>query len=333
MFVSYLIKSRLRADSYHLQIGGSSELLIDEIVYISHKAWSPSAYPPSSATLSTYPSQSIALAKNYPPTNVHLSVYDGTAHVTPTLSITRPAKFMYRQCADFGLWALKIREKKDERREAHEHGLSNGANVKKGSLDSGSHITPQDAAAGAEEAVMEEDLTTSPNLSDNESETSSISSSSSLDVSSIPSHFILINGSEPPFKNHMVRERVSFAGLTRPMEPISQIDALHLPVDTIGVPKIGPLKKWATKRGEWDSKYGKKLEKWNKIKKDDEQSSVGQVWRAGDKPPKGSVAGWKDLDRAKLAAASADEGGKKEGNLAMEAWNRVSMKPDESGVA
>lgn len=36
------------------QIGGSAELLADEIMYIAHKAADPEKYPPAEATLKRY---------------------------------------------------------------------------------------------------------------------------------------------------------------------------------------------------------------------------------------------------------------------------------------
>ncbi len=42
----------------------------------------------------------------YKPTDVQLQVWDDLCHVAPTLSFTRPAKYMYRSVAQFGAWAL-----------------------------------------------------------------------------------------------------------------------------------------------------------------------------------------------------------------------------------
>ncbi|OLL24963.1 AB hydrolase superfamily protein, partial [Neolecta irregularis DAH-3] len=44
--------------------------------------------------------------ERYPPTQVYLQVYDSCCHVTPALSFTKPAKYMYRAVANFHIWAL-----------------------------------------------------------------------------------------------------------------------------------------------------------------------------------------------------------------------------------
>jgi hypothetical protein len=40
-----------------------------------------------------------------------LQVWDDLCHVAPTLSFTRPAKYMYRSIAQFGAWALARAQK------------------------------------------------------------------------------------------------------------------------------------------------------------------------------------------------------------------------------
>ena len=100
--------------------GGSGELLRDEQIFLAHKAANPARYPPSETILKRYPKQR-ALIDKYPPTKVQLQMYDGAAHVTPTLSFTGPAKAMYRATANFGLWALTVAGLADD--QAHERRL------------------------------------------------------------------------------------------------------------------------------------------------------------------------------------------------------------------
>ena len=45
------------------------------------------------------------------PTDVQLQVWDDLCHVAPTLSFTRPAKYMYRSIAQFGAWTLARAQK------------------------------------------------------------------------------------------------------------------------------------------------------------------------------------------------------------------------------
>ncbi|KIR56537.1 lipase/esterase [Cryptococcus gattii Ru294] len=105
-----------------LILGGGGELLRDEITYTAFKAADPVKYPPSSITLSQYPDQASKIAK-YKPTKVHLQIYEGGCHVVPTLSWTKSAKYMYRACANFNIWAFtaahKALEKKLQQKTSH----------------------------------------------------------------------------------------------------------------------------------------------------------------------------------------------------------------------
>lgn len=74
-----------------VQHSGGGELLRDEQIYLAHKAAHPERYPPNEAVLREYPILNEQIAK-YKPTRVQLQVFDGCAHVIPTLSITTPAK-------------------------------------------------------------------------------------------------------------------------------------------------------------------------------------------------------------------------------------------------
>ena len=88
-----------------LVITGGGEMLRDEQIYLAHKAAQPAAYPPSDVYLDEYDPNGEILNK-YPPTCVQLQVWDNLCHVAPTLSFTRPAKYMYRSISQFGAWAL-----------------------------------------------------------------------------------------------------------------------------------------------------------------------------------------------------------------------------------
>jgi len=76
------------------QAAGSDELLRDEITYIAHKAANPSAYPPSSHILETYPTQRAHLEAEYPATLVQFQLFEGGCHVATTLSVASIAKYV-----------------------------------------------------------------------------------------------------------------------------------------------------------------------------------------------------------------------------------------------
>jgi hypothetical protein len=88
-----------------LILTGGGELLRDEQIYLAHKAADPLAYLPADIFLDEHDPDRTLIHK-YGPTNVQLQVWDDLCHVAPTLSWTRPAKFMYRSIAQFGAWAL-----------------------------------------------------------------------------------------------------------------------------------------------------------------------------------------------------------------------------------
>ncbi|KAK4703020.1 hypothetical protein P7C70_g3202, partial [Phenoliferia sp. Uapishka_3] len=307
-----------------LVVGGSSELLRDEIIYIAHKAASPSSYPPSQATLQAYPYQKVKLETQYPPTLVHLSIFDNCAHVTPTLSITKPAK----SAANFGIWALTAAQKKQDRL-AHPNPDSSHSSSAASSLHHG-HLHPKDAAAAnAEEHEFD---------SDEESETSSIDSDDA-DKNFKPSDFVTVTGHEPAFVNHMVRERVSPAGKIRAMEPAEQLPGCVMSRDELGVPHLGPVRKWQKKRAEWDTKYHKDLEKYRGLREEDQRRTVqqggfleGRLKRAsGEDPPLCALARWWDEKHALEAGDSVDDVGKRV-NAALAMWSRISAMPDEEIV-
>lgn len=88
---------------------GGGEILRDEQIYLAHKCANPQKYAPPEATMNEQAKASLA---KYPPTDVQLQVWDDLCHVAPTLSFTRPAKYMYRSIAQFGAWALARAQKR-----------------------------------------------------------------------------------------------------------------------------------------------------------------------------------------------------------------------------
>jgi acetyl esterase/lipase len=87
---------------------GGGEILRDEQIYIAHKCANPSKYLPPQSTLDDKARHQI---DTYKPTDVQLQVWDDLCHVAPTLSFTRPAKYMYRSASQFSAWALARAQK------------------------------------------------------------------------------------------------------------------------------------------------------------------------------------------------------------------------------
>ncbi|KAM0754689.1 alpha/beta-hydrolase [Meredithblackwellia eburnea MCA 4105] len=326
-----------------LVLGGSSELLRDEIIYVAHKAAAPSKYLPSPATLEAYPSQKGKIEADYPPTNVHLSIYDDTAHVTPTLSITRPAKFMYRTIANFGIWALTAAQKKEERISRLAEKKASRQNSLQTSTSAALSTPNGDASHAplhhvdlvqANEEEHEVD-------SDDESEISSVSGDDENVYNGPDFDLVKVTGHEPAFVDHMVRERVSPAGRRREMEPAVDLPGCNVPREEIGKVHAGPVHKWQAKRLEWDTKYAKHLAKWRAVREEDDTRTIqqggflnGRLKRAGpdggagENPPLCALARWWDEKRALEAGESVDATGKKV-NAALAMWAKVSTMPDE----
>ncbi|KAJ8520189.1 hypothetical protein ONZ45_g2950 [Pleurotus djamor] len=84
-----------------LFIVSDKEVLRDEIIYTAHKAAYPSRFPVRPESRALYPHLD-GIEDRYPPTQVHLQVFDDTAHVLPVLfSFTTPGKFCFRSMAAF----------------------------------------------------------------------------------------------------------------------------------------------------------------------------------------------------------------------------------------
>jgi acetyl esterase/lipase len=95
-----------------LVLVGGGELLRDEQVYIAHKAANPAKYPPGDVFLDDVPHEhGRNHIKQWKPTDVQLQVWDDLCHVVPTLSFTKPAKYMFRSISQFGAWALARAQK------------------------------------------------------------------------------------------------------------------------------------------------------------------------------------------------------------------------------
>jgi hypothetical protein len=95
-----------------LILTGGGELLRDEQIYVAHKAANPTKYPAGDKFLDEVPrDHGRNQIDQWKPTNVQLQVWDDLCHVPPTLSFTRPAKYMFRSVAQFGAWALARAQK------------------------------------------------------------------------------------------------------------------------------------------------------------------------------------------------------------------------------
>ncbi|KAL5417239.1 hypothetical protein PMIN04_007822 [Paraphaeosphaeria minitans] len=283
-----------------IQVGGG-ELLRDEQIYIAHKAAQPLAYlpPPSNHQTAQVISEQAA---RYRPTNVQLQVWDDLCHVAPTLSFTRPAKYMYRGVAQFGAWALARAQKTSI-------DIMDDDNISIVSSDSGS--TSSDSQLGAEDIKLS--MPQSAQHVDFESVTTKREQGTVVGRAGDPI---------PPFENHMIRQRVDRHGRIYPLPQPSELAALNMPNADVGVPKKGPVNKWMEAQQQWNGKFAKqKLKIQRKRMRDMEKGYEGFE---GETPPPTALAGRivKGMKKEKKA--------KKSWGMAM--WSLWGSKHDEATI-
>lgn len=228
---------------------GSGEILRDEQIYLAHKCANPAKYAPPEETLTEH---GAALLKKYKPTDVQLQVWDDLCHVAPTLSFTRPAKYMYRSVAQFGAWAL--------------------ARAQKTGID----IVDDDDIS-----VISTDSTTETEREDGEA---------TKKTEPTPGNVGKAGDPLPRFKNHMIRQRVTRHGVTLPLASESELPGCCMAPEAIGKIKEGPVRKWLATKNQWDSRYASAKARVHKQTIKD--MAVGyQTLPEGEKPPPTALVG------------------------------------------
>ncbi|PWN48788.1 alpha/beta-hydrolase [Violaceomyces palustris] len=75
----------------------------------------------------------------------------------------------------------------------------------------------------------------------------------------------------PSFHSSMIRERVDVRGFLRPLEPESELQALQISPDEIGVIKEGPCHRYLVGQEKWSKKYAKAAKKVEKKRAKNEE--------------------------------------------------------------
>jgi hypothetical protein len=200
-------------------LSGGGEMLRDEQFYVAHKASNPSAYAPSDVYLDEFDPKREVLHK-YSGTHVQLQVWDDLCHVATTLSFTHPAKYMYRSIAQFGAWALACAQE-----------------------------TEIDILDDTEISPVSSDSSDGPAIHSNNAQKQNSTSS----VASVGK----AGDALPPFKEHMIRQRVDKRGHIYPLDPPSSYDVLQIPSSRVGTINPELVKRWIARKMEWDTKYAK----------------------------------------------------------------------------
>ena len=239
-----------------LILTGGGEILRDEQIYLAHKAADPERYPPGDAYLNEYDPDR-TLVQKYKPTYVQLQVWEDLCHVAPTLSFTRPAKFMYRSVSQFGAWAL--------------------ARAQNTSIE----ITDDD------------DVSVISSASETDSEVNEPPEKlSKIKVSDSKAEQVGKAGDPlPAFKNHIIRQRVDRHGVIYPLAPAEELPAIQMPASDIGVIKPGPVKKWLEAKKEWDRRYAREKRKVQKQRVREMAHGGSEGFGLGEQAPPSALAG------------------------------------------
>ncbi|KAI8965176.1 alpha/beta-hydrolase [Daldinia sp. FL1419] len=265
---------------------GGGEILRDEQIYIAHKCANPSKYLPPESAMNEAAYEQL---RRFKPTDVQLQVWDDLCHVAPTLSFTRPAKFMYRSIAQFGAWAL-ARAQKTEIEILDDDDIS---------VISNSSLSSNPDAPGT---VTKENSKTEGD--------------EKIEVGKAGDPL-------PPFKNHMIRQRVNRHGAIRHLEPASELVGCTMERESIGVVKETPVRRWLETRAQWNKRYGSVREKIHKRRL--KEMAAGYVGFDGETPPPAALA-----SRRRAADDPAEK--KKAKSIGLALWSLWGSKHDEATV-
>jgi acetyl esterase/lipase len=275
-----------------LILTGGAEILRDEQIYLAHKMANPLKYPLGAAYRSRYDPGDKILNK-YKPTPVQLQVWDDLCHVAPTLSFTRPAKFMYRSIAQFGAWVLAKAQKR-----AIEIVDDDNISIISSQTDTSSAIEV-DVASSADSI-----------------------SGAKIDASKATGSVGRAGDPIPPFENNMIRQRIDRHGHIYPLAEPHDLPALQLHPDDVGVVKPGPVRKWLEAKAFWDAKYAHTRRRVQKERVEALSSGKIMGFEAGERPPPSALAG-RRTDKDMVAK-------KKRKSYLLAMWSGWASKHDES---
>ncbi|KAK4154366.1 hypothetical protein C8A00DRAFT_14504 [Chaetomidium leptoderma] len=273
---------------------GGGELLRDEQIYLAHKCANPMGHLPPEALMDD---KARALVDRYKPTDVQLQVWDDMCHVGPTLSFTRPAKFMYRSVAQFSAWALARAQKTDV-------DILNDDEI---SVISSSSSSSENEQGGS--TANGQKTKTSSNQNPNHHYTTVGKAGDLL----------------PPFENHMIRQRVTRHGAILPLPAASELPGCRMARDLVGVVKVGTVRKWLGHKQRWDVRFRQTKAGVHKQRLRDMAAGGYQVF--GDEvPPPSALAG-----RRRMLGGGKQKKKKARG-LGLSLWALWGSKHDEMTV-
>jgi len=302
---------------------GGGEMLRDEQIYLAHKAANPSSYTPNPIYYSQLGGEGGKEKverewKKHRPTFVQLQVWDDLCHVAPTLSFTRPAKYMYRSIAQFGAWALARAQKTDV------------------------EILDDDDVS-----VISSDTDTEPEDTDGDGSGRRIGMGSGRkkvkDLQSDRGRVCTAVGKAgdplPAFKQHMIRQRVDRHGKIFPLADASSLPGCQMRPEDVGTIKAGPVRKWMAAMAQWDAKFAGTKRKVRKtrlreMKKGYRSFPVGKDGKPVEGvrrefPPPSALAGRFGLSEDSEALKVVK--GKK--SMGMAFWHSMASSHDKDAVS
>lgn len=303
-----------------LVIVGGGEILRDEQMFIAHKCADPDKYAPASAA--TDP-EVRALVDKYPPTDVQLQVWDDLCHVAPTLSFTRPAKYMYRSIAQFGTWALS----KAQNTEIEAIDDDDMSVISSSSSDHGGDTEDGSGADAEVDGTQTAESATNGSINGNDALKPQTNASSEKPAN-IGNAIGRAGDPLPAFTDHMIRQRVTRHGDVYPLAPANELPGPRMALEHptwVGIPKRGPVHAWTSAKKQWDSRYSR--DRSRALKKRMENAAVGfESFGPGEHPPPSSLAA-----RIKIGEDLSDKSPPKQ-NHGMALWSLWGSKHDETTV-
>ena len=246
-----------------LIMAGGGEMLRDEQIYVAHKAANPAKYPLGETYRSKYDPEDEIL-KKYKPTPVQLQVWEDLCHVAPTLSFTRPAKYMYRSIAQFGAWVLA---------------RAQSTSIEIDDDDDTSIISSESRSSETEStdsiAVHKEQQDQLPNQQLN-----------------LSKHTIVGRAGDaiPVFQHHMIRQRIDRYGNIYDLAPASELPATTMEPNEVGIIKPVPVQRWMKAKKEWSSKYAS-IQKKVQIQRLRDRAAILPLSSPEESPPPTALAG------------------------------------------
>lgn len=304
-----------------IQVGGG-EMLRDEQIYLAHKAAAPAQYPPSKEMLAVQGADANEITK-FPPTDVQLQVWEDLCHVAPTLSFTRPAKYMYRGIAQFGAWALARAQKLEmQEPDADDDAsiISSGPSEPDSEHESGQYYHHH--RRGRQDNAGLENKDEVPERHINHT------SSAPLDSPSFG--FVGQAGTPlPPFSHHMIRQRVSRHGEIFDLAPATMLPGCTLPPSEIGSIKPGPVRKWLLSQTTWAKRYAKEKRAMQELRIKEMGQGAGYVAVAeGERPPPTALVGRRKETMWKVENMRA----RTMGRVGLKMWSGWGSKHDDEVV-